>query len=298
MGKKIGFIDYYIDEWHANNYPQMIRESSYGDKFEVALAWEEVTLSGKKPLDEWCKEQGVAKAASLEQVVAECDCIVVLSPDNVERHEDLAALPLASGKPVYVDKPFAPSLEVGRRMVERARAHNTPMMSSSALRFDSTVEKALAQIGNQPVHFVSTRGPGSFDIYAIHQVEPIVTVIGTGAKRVMQCGAGENKLMIIDYGDGRRAVMNQIPNHPFQFSVQYGDTGVYVCDSMTDFFPRFIEAMLRFFDTGVSVVPVEQTLEIAAILEAGTAALSRPDEWIEVPRCEIVYEKTRSSAME
>ncbi|MCF6175148.1 MAG: hypothetical protein L3J71_05240 [Victivallaceae bacterium] len=26
--KKIGFIDYHIDEWHANNYPKWIRESS------------------------------------------------------------------------------------------------------------------------------------------------------------------------------------------------------------------------------------------------------------------------------
>ena len=26
--KKIGFIDYYLDEWHANNYPRMIAEVS------------------------------------------------------------------------------------------------------------------------------------------------------------------------------------------------------------------------------------------------------------------------------
>jgi len=282
--KTIGFIDYYIDEWHANNYPQMIRDSSLGDRFRVALAWEEVSPPDKKPLGEWCNEQGVAKAESIEQVVAECDCIVVLSPDNVERHEDLAALPLTSGKPVYVDKPFAPSLAAGRRMVDRAKAHGTPLMSSSALRFDSTVENALAQIGDQPVRFVSARGPGVFHIYAIHQVEPIVTIIGVGAKRVMQCGAGDNKLMVIDYGDGRRAVMNQIVNHPFQLSAQFGDGGVHVVDSMTDFFPRFIEGMLRFFETGEAPFPVEQTLEIAAILEAGTAALTTPDEWVDVPR--------------
>ncbi len=282
--KTIGFIDHFIDEWHANNYPQMIRDSSYGDRFKVTLAWDETTPAGKKPLDQWCREQGVRKADSIEQVVSECDCIVVLSPDNVERHEDLAALPLASGKPVYVDKPFAPSLAAGRRMVDRAKAHNTPLMSSSALRFDSTIEAALGQIGDQPVKFVSTRGPGVFEIYGIHQVEPIVTLIGTGAKRVMQCGSGANKLMVIDYGDGRRAVMNQIVNHPFQFSAQYGESAVHVADSMSDFFPRFIEAMLAFFETGRPSFPVEQTLEIAAILEAGTTALARPDEWVNVPQ--------------
>lgn len=288
--KTIGFIDYYIDEWHANNYPQFIRDSSLGDQFKVTLAWDEITPEGKTPLDKWCAEQGVGKASSIEQVIEECDCIVVLSPDNVERHEDLAALPLASGKPVYVDKPFAPSLAAGRRMVERAKAHKTPLMSSSALRFDSTVESALKQIGDQPVRLVSARGPGVFSNYAIHQVEPIVTLIGTGAKRLMQCGAGANNLMVIEYGDDpfdqaqdrRRAVMNQIVNHPFQFSVQFGDAGALAVDSMSDFFPRFIEEMLRFFDTGVSTVPIEQTLEITAILEAGTAAFERLDEWVSV----------------
>jgi len=281
--KKIGFIDYYIDEWHANNYPQMIADSAYAGKFEIALAWEEISPEGKVSIDEWCAKFGVAKAASIEQVVEQCDCIVVLSPDNVERHEDLAALPLASGKPVYVDKPFAPSLAVGKRMVERAKAHGTPLMSSSALRFDSTVANALEQTAGQRVNYISTLGPGTFEIYAIHQVEPIVTIMGTGAKRLMQCGSDQTKVMVIDYGDGRRAVFNQVPNAGFGFTASYGDGAVVAVNQMSDFFPRFIDGMLEFFDSGISKVPVEQTLEIAAILEAGTAALAKPDAWVEVP---------------
>lgn len=282
--KKIGFIDYYIDEWHANNYPKMIRESAYAGKFDVALAWEEIHPDGKTHIDRWCEEQGVVRAESIQQVVEECDCLVVLSPNNPERHEDLAELPLSSGKPVYVDKPFAPSLAVARRMLALAREHSTPMMSSSALRFDSTIERARQEIGDHPVEFMSTRGPGVFEIYGIHQVEPIAAVLGTGAKRVMQCGNLDCKLMVMDYGDGRRAVMNMIPNHPFQFSVQYGDSGIFVVDKMSDFFPRFIDAMLKFFEMGESLVPPEQTLEIAAVLEAGAAALATPDHWTEVPQ--------------
>ena len=26
--KKIGFIDFFLDEWHANNYPKWIRQAS------------------------------------------------------------------------------------------------------------------------------------------------------------------------------------------------------------------------------------------------------------------------------
>ena len=49
--KKIGFIDYFIDEWHANNYPRMIRESSFKGEFDVALAWDMIKKDGKKPID-------------------------------------------------------------------------------------------------------------------------------------------------------------------------------------------------------------------------------------------------------
>lgn len=281
--KKIGFIDHYINEWHADNYPRMIAESAYAGEFEVALAWEETSVEGRKPIDQWCAEMGIPKAESIEQVIEECDCLIVLSPDNPERHEDLSKLPLASGKPVYVDKPFADSLAAGRRMVERAKASKTPLMSSSALRFDSTVTNALAQIGDQPVGFASMRGPGQFPIYGIHQIEPMVAMMGTGAKRVMQCGNAAAKLMVVDYGDGRRGVVSLIPNHPFQFSASYGSGGLVVVNEMQDFFPRFIDAMLAFFESGESTFPIEQTLEITALIEAGNAALKTPDQWVAVP---------------
>jgi hypothetical protein len=53
---------------------------------------------------------------------------------------------------------------------------------------------------------------------------------------------------------------------------------------MDDFFPRFIDGMLTFFDTGKSLVPQAQTLEIAALIEAGNMAITRPDTWVNVPR--------------
>ena len=36
--KKIGFVDYYISEWHANNYPTWIKEAceKLGTEYKVA----------------------------------------------------------------------------------------------------------------------------------------------------------------------------------------------------------------------------------------------------------------------
>ena len=281
--KKIGFIDYSIDEWHANNYPAMIRESSFKDRFEVALAWEEQVVAGKKPIDDWCREQKVRKAPDLATVVRECDCLVVLSPDNAERHEALADLPLRSGKPVYIDKPIAPSLAAAKRLFAKAREHGTPMMSCSALRYGSEFEQALAEkVAGKPVRFASTGGPGVFEIYAIHQLEMLVMALGTGASRVMQCGNRDAHVMIVDYQDGRRGLFNQNPAQPFEISIQCGAGEGVSVTKMDDFFPRFIEAMLRFFDTGQSSAPEVETLEIAALIESGRKALETPDEWVPV----------------
>lgn len=284
--KKIGFIDYYIDEWHANNYPQMIRSSRYKDRYDVALAWEMPhSLADKKPIDQWCSEQNVRRATSIEQIVDECDAIVVMSPDNAERHEELADLPLRSGKPVYIDKPIAPSLAAAKRLFEKAAKYNTPMMSSSALRFGSALQNALNdKVRGDRVHFAATRGGGVFHVYAIHQLEMLVMAMGVGATRVMHCGNDHANVMLVDYSDGRRGSIQLLQGVPFSMAMAYGDNHCESLDTMDDFFPRFIDAMLTFFDTGLSPIPVAQTLEIAALIEAGLEGLKRGDQWISVPR--------------
>lgn len=281
--KTIGFIDYYLDEWHANNYPKWIRESALGSEFTVSLAWEEMTPEGKRPLAEWCREYGARPAASLAQVVEECDCLVVLSPDNPERHEELCDLPLRSGKPVYVDKTFAPDLATAKRLFAKAEQHGTPMYSCSALRYVESLEQAVQELAGQRVDFVATRGPGKWEVYAVHQFEPMVMLLGTGAGRVMSVGNVSAHSLVIDYPDGRRGSLLLTPEHPFGFSVQVGG-GTLVLEEMGDFFPRFITAMLTFFHTGEVPVPKEETLEIMALIEAGRKALISPDTWVEVPK--------------
>ncbi|MCC7193828.1 MAG: Gfo/Idh/MocA family oxidoreductase [Phycisphaeraceae bacterium] len=283
----IGFIDYYIDEWHANNYPDFIRQSPLGARMKVTHAWDQGPQPGKKPLDQWCRDMGVTQARTVEEVIAKCDAIIVLAPDNVETHEALADLPLRSGKPVYIDKPVAPSRAAAKRLFDKAAAHKTPMFSSSALRFSSELHAALSSpLKNAPPDFISTRGGGDFSIYAIHQYEMIVKVMGVGAQRVMMTSSQAAPGLAIDYGNGRFASMNVAWGHPFQLSAAYKGTGkeAVVLNQIDDFFPQFIEAMLTFFETRQSPVRAEETLEVAGLIEAGEAALKRPFEWVAVGR--------------
>ena len=281
--KKVGFIDFYIDEWHANNYPKWFSESSMSDKFEVAFAWEEAPKEGLRPLEKWCGEMKIVPAKNLEQLIEDCDALCVLAPSNPEVHERLADLPLKSGKPVYLDKPFAPDKAAALRLFEKAEKNKTPLMSSSALRWGSGLQKAFNETfkESKPT-FVGTRGSGrSFWEYSIHQVEMITTLMGTGAKRVMQCGNSTTFHMIIEYNDERRACMTLMAGQGFQVSASNGSESVVISE-MSDFFPNLIESMLKFFETGISPIDKRETIEIASIVATGIKALEKPYTWFNI----------------
>ncbi len=58
---KIGFVDYYLDEWHANNYPALIKEVS-GGEMEVAYAYGHIDSPiGGMTTDEWCAKYGIER---------------------------------------------------------------------------------------------------------------------------------------------------------------------------------------------------------------------------------------------
>ena len=112
----IGFIDYFLDEWHANNFPGWIRELS-GGAMAVTHAYAMIdSPKGGRGTVKWCDDMGIQRCDTIEEAIAHCDGLIVLSPDNVEMHEQLCEKPLRSGKPVYVDKVFAPDLATAKRI--------------------------------------------------------------------------------------------------------------------------------------------------------------------------------------
>ena len=281
MKKKIGFIDLFIDEWHANNYPKWIRESALGSEFDGALAWEKYTPAGKKDLKAWCAEQNVAPASSIEEVVEKCDCICVLAPSNPEVHEELAELPLKSGKPVYVDKPFAPNGDAARRMFDLAAKYNTPLMSSSALRFGNELME-LQQKNIGPLFVNTCGGGGNFPEYAIHQIEMIVSLLGTGAKELQICGDDKRLTVAMRYDDGRLANMNYSAFWGFALNAAAEGEAVAQLNTMSNIFPNLLQKILEFYKSGKNPIPVAETIEIASILDAVVKGMGSYGSWIKI----------------
>ncbi len=273
--KKIGFVDYYLDEWHANNYPRMIEEAC-GEEFKVAYAYGKQDMPGKMPNREWADTYGVTLLDSIEEVVEKSDCIVVLSPDNPEMHEELSVYALKSGKPLYIDKAFAPTLSVAKRMFAYADRYETPCYSASALYFSAELSAAA----KEDTEYVASLGPGAFAPYSIHQIEPIVVLMGGNcADRVMYTGTEHFPSLKLAFSDGRHADIVHMPGS-FRSHIGYKNGKTADITVSSPYFSLFIEGMLEFFRTGEIPVPHAQTLAVIAIREAALKAMEAPFTWI------------------
>ncbi len=273
---KIGFIDYYLDEWHANNYPAWIREAS-GGQMEVALAYGMIDSPiGGRTNEQWCREMNIPRALTIEEVVEQCDGVIVLSPDNCEMHEQLCQIPLRSGKPVYIDKTFAPDYETARRIFDLAEAHSTPCYSTSALRFADEYENP------GPVDAIASWGPNGFETYAIHQLEPIMMLIQAQPSRVLYVPGRDSYTMTIAFDDGRVATLTGFDaGSPFMMNVS-SSGGSRIITVESDFFHHFIEHLVAFFRDPTRIVPHGDTLRIMAVRGAGLKAMQTPGSWVEI----------------
>jgi len=279
--KKIGFIDYYLDEWHANNYPEYIRKQSNG-RYEVCYAYGMIDSPiGGMTNKEWSEKYNIPLLDTIEEVIEKSDVLIVLSPDNPEMHLELTELALRSGKLVYVDKTFAPDKETAIKIFENAEAHNTKCFSSSALRFVTEIK----EIDTSKIYKIYSEGPGTYDMYSIHQIEPIMSLMKCRAKRVMAVSDIDHPSLVIEFEDGRLAQMYQRfdgEHSTFRLTVCYEDNKADVHIIESDYFALFIDAMIEFFDTGVVPVPKEQTIDVIAVRTMGLKAFETPFTWINI----------------
>lgn len=283
---RIGFADYYLDNWHANYYPGFLREAiaKYGYDAQVTSAYALRDCEGGLTTGQWCRKNHVRQAGSMEELIDHVDAIMVMAADNSQWKEEVCWQPLASGKPVFVDKTFAPDLETGKKFFAHARQHHTPVFSSSAQRYCASILDYLARRAGS-TQFMSTVGPHDLSNYAVHQFEPIVAVMGTGVKQVKSFAVGEKvTLLILDYGDGRLASFTQTPNPwaEFNFMVSDGEKGERLDSS--DFYINTMKAILDFFETKEAPVAEEETLEVLSLIDTAKLARKTPDQWIPLKR--------------
>ena len=281
---KVGFIDYYLDEWHANNYPRLLKTASDG-RYEAYCAYAKIDSPiGGMTSKQWSEKYNVPLADSIEEVIKKSDVLIVLSPDTPEMHEELTVLPLKSGKRVYIDKTFAPDKATALRIFENADKHGSKCFSSSALRFAAELD----DIDTDKIYKLYSEGSGTYDMYSIHQIEPIIRLMNTDPKRVMFLSDIAHPSMVIEFADGRLVQMQQTLElqqcRGYEFSMITVDKDNMAVEYpiKSPYFGLFMKQLIHFFDTGEIPVPHRDTVNVIAVRAAGMKAAENPFTWVEV----------------
>ena len=272
---KIGFIDYYLSEWHANNYPAWIREICKRDglEYEIAYAWGEIEVSLRdgKTNSAWCAENGVELCATMEEVCEKSDVLLILAPSNPEKHLEYAKVALKYGKRTYIDKTFTPSLTEAKEIFSLADQYGACVFSTSALRYAAELDEARGAR-----YVVTTGGGRSADEYLVHQVEMIVKLLGCDAKAVKSEAQGNQRLFRICYGEAGAATAIYDPAMPFALTAEGEDGNSKSISVTSDFFGTLMEKILFFYETGKTDFSREETL---AVMQLRERLLAATDAW-------------------
>lgn len=272
--KKIGFVDYYISEWHADNYVGWIEKANevLNTDYKVTYAWAELNESPKGvSTKEWCETYGVTPCATLAELCEKSDVIVILAPSDPEKHLAYVKEVFPYGKRVYVDKTFAPDLATAQEIFAIAKEYNTPFFSTSALRYASELDeyknvKELILLG----------GGSNIEEYIIHQVENVVRLLGCGKKTVCVTEQDTQRIIQVRCDNGKRATLLYASPLPFVACVQQeGEKSKYL-KLASDFFSGLMADILRFFENGTLPFDSKETLAVMALRDAILKANANP----------------------
>ena len=277
--KKIGFVDYYISEWHANNYPAWIERiaADMGVEYKIAYAWAEMDVSpvDGKSTAEWCEKFGAEKCITIDELCKKSDVIVILSPSNPETHLRYAEAVLKYGKRTYIDKTFAPDSATAKEIFALGEKYGAPFFSTSALRYATELDAVDA-----PDSILLTGGGSNLPEYFIHLGEMAVKKMGA-FESVKATANGSQWIIKAKTASGKDATMIWGASMPY--NAYMTKDGKETWKSLkSPFFDGLIADMLSFFETGKVSFETSETLDVMALRDAALKAVENPDEEIEV----------------
>jgi predicted dehydrogenase len=222
---------------------------------------------------------GVEIVASIPELLARVDAVMLTSVDGRPHLEQIRPV-IAAHKPVFIDKPLAGSLKDAREILRLCADARVPCFTSSALRFYPTitaVRTAAADTLAVDAYSPATLEPHHPDLYwyGIHGVEILYTLMGPGCQWVQRTFTDDQEIVTAQWKDGRIGVFHGFRkgDHGYGATV-YSSKGVRLSDPVKGAtYKQLVVEIMKFFQTGVSPVKAEETLEMFAFMDA--AGLSR-----------------------
>ncbi len=181
---------------------------------------------------------------------------------------------IAAGKPVFIDKPLASTLDDAREIARLAKAAGVPWFSASSLRF----AELATSLKFPDTMSAIVWGPGPLEPhhqldlswYAIHAVELLYTLMGRGCEEVTRTYTADGDLVVGKWSGGRLGTVQALrPYGHFGAVVFRPEERVNQSDpKASDSYHPLVVEIVKFFETKQPPFPNEETLEIFAFMDA------------------------------
>lgn len=213
--------------------------------------------------------------------------VCVLAADGYRRKNHLQAA-MEYGAPIYVDKPFALSVENAQSLIASCEETQIPLFSSSALRYAEAFQQAMHRMKGQFVTHIELSGPlewlsddYNYSWYGIHLFELVVAALGTEFHEVTCEVCEESHEITVHWNDGRRAeIFFQLNGDvPFKGTLVGNITATEFEVKPTDrpFYASLLEEIISFFESKTSPVPTEELLAVIRLVEMAGEAYKKTD---------------------
>jgi len=223
---------------------------------------------------EQLRGMGIEIVETIPKLIEKVDVVLLESVDG-RIHLQEAIPVIKAGKPLFIDKPVAGSLVDAIAIYELAQKHGVPCFSSSSLRFSPGIQELLRNEKVGTIAGAATWGPCSYQegipdmfFYGIHGIEPLYVLMGTGCETVTRIQTKDTDLVSGIWKDGRVGTYRGLRHNRADFgAVAFGSKGIVQSDKEGGY-DELCREIGRFFKTGKSPIPPEETLEIFAFMEA------------------------------
>lgn len=229
---------------------------------------------------------------SIDELLSRVDVVMILSIDG-RQHLEQARQVILAGKPVFIDKPVADSLDDAREIYTLARKHDVPCFSSSALRFAPGTQAVTEGVGVGEVVGCEAHSPcpiephhPDFFWYGIHGVETLFTIMGPGCRRVARFHTEETDVAVGQWEDGRIGTFRGHRSGPHTYGATVFGTNQNVQAGEFEGYEPLLLEIVKFFRTGVAPVSPAETLEILAFMEAADRSQAQGGRPVELEAIE------------
>ena len=226
------------------------------------------------------KALGVDVIDDLDAMIAQVDAVLLETNDG-RPHLAQIIPALRAHKPVFIDKPIAGSLPDAIAIFELAKHYQTPVFSSSSLRFSAGAQAIRnGSIGNvtgcdaySPCHLEATH-PDLF-WYGIHGCEALFTVMGSGVESVTRTQTADFDLVTGIWSGGRIGTFRGIRKGGSGYGgTAFGEKGVAQLGEYGGYKPLVVD-IVKFFRSGQPPVSAEETIDLYAFMEAADESKRR-----------------------